>query len=445
MTKAQANESQIIQCLYQGDLIAAKECLETWAPTSAGEKLRHLYCWGKIHLYEGSYSLALQSFQAYDCACPFDLDVLCDLTLCFYQLGLQMEMASCLQSCLALFEKQILTFSSQTQLNQGIFIAKLLEEQGRHKDAQNVLARPEQSELTPKQSQSLRIQQLRIAVEVGEIKQVRSLYDQVISGTDHTLSFEIEREHALLLADALLFEFPQVKERFEYALTQNLTPPDQSFLKSEMAELAILSKNPDYLTLLDLCVDSESGYEKEQARVITAFLQGISNPDLSIIRLEKTLSRMSLVRLLRQVLFLFPEAAQFKNWAERYRFHCSNIPSRSVQEAFLFSIPQVTTPSLIIADSVRKTLSVNGQEFPMKSNLFWGLLKVFPQSRMEVGIDETIEAVYSESPNPQHFDRLRIGIYRLNESLEKALQMKALFKITKNKIILLSPIREQRA
>ncbi|MDG0818164.1 hypothetical protein [Bdellovibrio svalbardensis] len=436
-------EKIILNHLHQGDMDSAKSTLATWSPSEVSEKLQHLFCQAKVALYEGTYLKALEALQAYHHAHPQSLDALCDIALCLYQLGLQAELDLTLLKCQELFNLQTPRICSQKDLDHAIFLAKLYEEKARYHQAKEILLTPKAPDLTPWQEQSLRIQLLRIAVELRETGLARELYTQVITGTGHNLNFEIEREHALLLADSVLFGFAQARERFDYALTNNLSLADLNFLKGEMAEQAILNKQYDFLKTLDLQDNSESTYEREQAKLVDCHLRGEKNPPLSIIRLEKSLSPMSLLRLLRQALLLFADSSQSTSWAERYKFHCLNLPTRELQEIFLSSLYASTVaPSALQVNTQRKVIFLNGKELSVKSNLFWQLLKAFSKNQSETSIESAIATVYEEVPNEQHFDRLRIGIYRLNNTLEKTCHLKALFQITKNKVTLSIPTQE---
>lgn len=437
-------EKTILNHLHQGDLNSAKQILAAWELSEPLERLRLLFCQGKVFLYEGSYLKALETLQACHMLAPQDLDVLCDIALCLYQLGLQSELDLTLQKCRNLFQILTPTLASQKDLDHAIFLAKLYEDKALYAQALELLSTPRSTQLSPWQEQSLRIQLLRVSVEMQDLKHSKELYSEVLSGTEHNLSFEIEREHALMLADCALFGISQAQERFEYALTHNLSPADQSFLKSEFAELAILNKRMDLLQKLQLLQDSESAYEKEQAKLVSSHLSDERSLAFSIIRLEKILSPMSLLRLLRQALLLFPESPQLEAWTERYKFHSMNLPTRPLQDQFLtYLYATKEVPQHLQVNARRKVILLNGRELSVKSKLFWQLLKAFPENQLETSIEKVISLVYEEVPNAQHFDRLRIGIYRLNDTLEKSCDLKGLFRITKHTVTLSIPTQEQ--
>lgn len=432
-------ETTILNHLHEGDLTSARRDIAEWRPSSERESLRHLYCQSKVFLYEGSYLKALDILQPLKKRNPQDLDVLCDIALCYYQLGLQTELGMTLSQARSLFVEQTPRLTSQKDLDHAVFLAKLLEERACYQEAHELLMIPT-SELDSKQEQTLKVQLLRIAVELQNESTARSLYKDVISGLNHNQNFEVEREHTLLLADNFLFGLPLAWERFEYVISKNLPSPDLELLKSEMAELAIVNNHLSLLSELNLQCTSENGYEKIQAQLVGLFLQGATKPQISIVRLEKILSTMSLLRILRQVLLLFPQTLEDRIFTERYRFHCQSLPNRLLQSTFLAPLQTQSTPEFLV-NAQEGTISINGRKDEIKSLLFWQLLKVFSDGRNEAPLDEVIEVVYQEATNAQHFDRLRIAIYRLNGLLEKKGQDTPLFRLTKNKVLLLAPLK----
>lgn len=240
MSAALKFETIIINHLQQGDTHSAASALNSWVPNKAEEKLRWLFCQGKTYLYEGSYIKALDTLQNYLKAQPDDIGALCDIMLCFYQLGLQTDLDNYIDRCMPLFKEHAKQFSSQKNIDNGIFVTKLLEERGSHIEAMEILSLLRVN-LTPKQERALDIQALRLSVELRDEKLTRKLYTKVLRGVDHNLSFEIEREHSLLLADMFIFGFQAAQERFEYISRKSIGKPNLEFLISEITEQAILS------------------------------------------------------------------------------------------------------------------------------------------------------------------------------------------------------------
>ena len=439
MNQRSQNENRLLQILGEGNIPAAQEALLAWVPADYYEKLRHLFCQAKTRLYQNSYLKALELLQAYDQQLPEDLDVLCDIILCLYQLGMQKEMSQQVLKALTLLKQQ----SNKRDIhNPAIFLAKIQEEQGLYSAAQETLSWVQSSALNPKQKKDLDIQMLRLSVELQDYKAAKELYDNVIFGIEHSLNFEVEREHALLLADALLLGFPAAKERYDYILSKKPSLADLHFLKGEMAELTILNKRFAELEAFRIDEELQNSYEKEQAKLIKCYLSGQSNPDFSVVRMEKILSMMSLLRLIAQAILLFPQADGREQWIERYRFHILKLPLKAIQGIYLNRI--ATREDRVLADFQSKVFTINGKEVALKNALLWDLLRSFASGQQEKSLDDVISDIYNEQPNTQHFDRLRIGIYRLNSLLAEKAQLPPLFQISKHKVTQLFLVEERK-
>ncbi|WP_413586989.1 tetratricopeptide repeat protein [Bdellovibrio sp. HCB274] len=392
----------------------------------------------KEALYEGRYKDALVLLDAQLAASPQDIEALCDRALCWYQLGLPQELNKDLTAAYQLLSSD--EVASLANFDHIIFVAKLMEEKGQFLEAIKLLQITWDESLSAKQSQMLKIQQLRLATETKDIAQIKSLYASVIAGSNHSLNFEIEREHALMLADFTMMGFAQAKERYQLAISHGLSPADKSFLKGEILELAVLAGQPEEIASLEVTSDLEGEYEKIQAAMALAFLKKQNDFEISVLRLEKTLSLVSMLRILRQALLLFPQSPQKDSRLGRYKLHVQSITHKSVQESFLSPLYLNDTPDEILAQPERQTIKIKGTEKIFKSKLFWQLLPLFQNGSKEVSFDEAITALYQEAPNLQHFDRLRVSLLRLNKEFEMQFNIKTVFKLSKTKLSLLIPV-----
>lgn len=438
------NRNQLLSLLQAGDIFAANDVLRALKQQklqSAFEISEVLFLEAKIYLYEGSYLKALNPLQASLIHDPTRLSALCDLALCHYQLGLHSALQENLEAAYELLTSELHTLQVQAALDAAIFVAKLFEELGRIDEALQLLEQISKLALSAKQQQAIYIQKLRLATEIGDISFVKSLYGVITSGTQHTHNFEIEREHSLLLADCLLFGLPQAMERFGYLNELYLVAPDKAFLQSEIAEHIVLQGAHHHLATLKLAENSEAEYEKHQARLIKSFLAKEKNSPLSVIRLEKTLSLVSLLRLLRQSLVLFPLSDDIETVKARYRFHCSLIPSKKLQIQLSQFLKDTNVHTMII-NTTRKSLVIGNKEVPVKAALFWQLIPLFNDQKTEASLDEVIQAIYQEEPNLQHFDRLRMGVSRLNAALKTSTDIDGIFKVSKTTVTLLVPAKE---
>lgn len=435
-------ETEILQSLSEGHLDRAEQLLAAWNPANSLEKSRHFYLQAKIHLYRGSYSQALPLLQvSANLIAEQDLDVLNDKALCFYQLGIPEELSQTIELGIELLKSQSPINSSQKSLNHAIFLSKLTEEMGAFDKTLMLLQFAECLDLQGQQRKALQIQQLRVSIEMGNISWARELYSSIIKGTDHSQSFEIEREHALFLADIHLFGIETAEERLRYLLSLNLTPADKSFLQSEMIEHSILNRYSSFFRSAQPFHNSENIYEMEQFKMLQGYLEG-SIPHLLIGRWEKTLGITSLLRLMSQAILLLPEYSNKMKLSERYHLLCKQVSPSSVQELFLQRLP-AKSARLMVINEIDQTALYSGKEAPLKNKLFWQLIAAFSENQKSASIDDIIANVYNEEPNLQHFDRLRMGIYRLNAYANETWHIPHLFKITKNTVTLHVEIKGQ--
>ncbi len=392
----------------------------------------------KDALYEGRYSDALVLLDAQLKATPHDIEALCDRALCWYQLGLPQELSKDLSHAYQLLMADEIV--SLGHFSHIIFVAKLMEEKGQFAEAIQLLQAAWDEPLSVKQSQMLKIQQLRLAVEANDLVLIKSLYASVIAGTNHSLNFEIEREHALMLADFATMGFTQALERYQLALTHNLCAADTSFLKGEILELAILSKNHGIIPSLNIDSALEGEYEKLQAAMALAYANKAQDFELYPLRLEKTLSLVAMLRILRQALLLFPHSTKKESRLERFKFHVQSLTHKAVQENFRAPLYLNDIPNKLIAQAQRQTVTINGTEKIFKSKLFWQLVPLFSSETKDVAFDKVIAALYQETPNMQHFDRLRVSLIRLNKDFDMHFNIKSIFKLNKTKLSLLIPL-----
>lgn len=444
MNTLSQNKTLLLQRLQQGQIQEAQEilhALQSQPKQNSLEMAEVLFLQAKIQLYLGKYLRALDPLQASLVHNPSHLTAHCDLALCYYQLGLHSQLSETLITTQNLLTEQAALLDLQEAIDNAIFIAKLFEELGRPEEALVLLDHISTHSPSPKQLQSLNIQRLRLTLECGDMKQATILYHQVVGGTEHTLNFEIEREHSLLLADCQIFGARHAFDRFHYLMEQNIVTEDRHFLASEMAEQLVVAGNILELKDLSLNINSESEYEKNQARLIAAFLAKTPMP-LSPVRMEKILSPVSFLRLMRQVLKLFPEALETQTLLSRYRFHCAQLPSKKMQEMFLKSFRQDAHETTAIVDYGSRSLQVSGKQIPVKASLFWQLMPLFKGKKKDIPLDEVIQHIYQEVPNMQHFDRLRIGVSRLNTSVKASTDIEAIFKVSKNSITLLLNVED---
>lgn len=434
-TEIEAQVANVLSNLFQGKISEAEAALETLKTLKTLDQVQYAMLSGKILLYRGDYLKALEFYDiALNSHFP-SIEALCDSALCLYQLGMMVAFEERLKSALQLYQEEIVNLNQKELFDYGVFLSKLLEESIRIDEALDIINMLGEKQLSPAQRQGICIQKLRLSILKKDLKAVHSLYPLVLKYSQQNLNFEVETDHVLILADFTMFGFSQAVERFEETINKEITDVDRHFLISEMYELAILSDHVEFLKLDKYFVDSQNEYEKQQKSIINLFINRAKDPEVSIVRIEKTLSKMSFLRLVRQMLILFPDSSSYQSWAVKYRFHCLQIPSNEIRTIFLSCL--ATRTDKLVLDLKLKQVIFDGREDLVKSPFFWRLITVFNGQSSAVDIDEVIRAVYNEAPNGQHFDRLRMAISRLNLQLRRTHGIENLFRLTKSQVEIL--------
>jgi len=428
-SKALAYQKEILQQLQNSNIEAAEALLSKWPMNSnAEEQLAQKQLLGKICLYRQHYLRALDFFYSCHINQPQNLEILCDLALCYYQLGLQADLENILQKSIELLQdathEHSIALSIQERLNTTVFLAKLLEECGLVADALELLKLNKIEVLTFLQRKSLLIQQLRLFVLLKDRPQAESLYHQVLSCTEHTVNFEIEREHVLMLADFFLLGYPAAKTRFEQIIQNPLSLADQSFILTEILELSSLAGQLHNFKNLPFKIQPESEYEKEVIKLIESS-QKNENYDLPVTKLEKKLTRLSLLRLFRLSSILHPQKTS-QEFLQRYLWHTNQLKHSVLKEQF--RPPQQNSTLKIL--KIQKQIFLNGQKYSFSSDFFWKTLE--KTQKGSASLEELANSLYQENLNSQHYDRIRMSAYRTNKDLEKTLGISNFFKITKS-------------
>lgn len=426
-------ENLVMALIKQGDISSAQQALDEMAISPKIDINMIRFLRAKLNLHQGAYKKSLEFLDLI--VEPTDqrlVEVLCDKALCYYQLGLPSELKRCLEQAEHLLQSLRPNHEVRNIFACCLFIAKLFEEIGAFDKAASLLKYAEKLNLTDQQNKSLKVQKLRLNIELNDLDLAHEIYTDIIQGWGNNQDVEIEREHALLLADCKLFGFTAAAQRYSYLQSLNLVLADRIFLQSEMIENAILEGQLDFLKQIHIYSEIESCYEQEQIKLVKAFLE-LSNYVPATLLWEKSLSSTSLLRLLAQACLLFPDAAKQLNLSDKYHFFCQRLSPLSTRQIFTAKIAK-ETPSQLLSNRKEKTLELREKKIPMTSKLFWQLTELINKSQQKMDLAEVIRQVYAEEPNTQHFDRLRINIYRINNEIKNHFLIGDIFHINKQGI-----------
>lgn len=424
---------QIFQLLGNSQISLAKDCLFQWRKDVPEDRFDQTHAEAKILLYEADYINSLGIFENLLKIAPNRLDIHADLCLCFYQLGLH----DSLQKQLGLI-KPLLDKLSLGEVNELIFFSKLFEEFGDTDQSLLLLDQAMSLCNSKKQIQSIEIQKLRLLIELGELDKAGNLYSNITEGTAHNLNFEFEREHALFLADFHFFGIHAAIDRFRYLSEQKLCQSDLSFFQSELIEMMIESRKFEFIDVINLKDFNQSEYETQQLKMLGSWIKNEA-PSISINRLEKTLTRVSLIRLLHQGLLLFPDLRNDAVYLGKLKLHIQGLPSSRLKAKWTEKIFNYSQNSNYTVSQSEFKISTDHQSWIIKNNIFWILIGLFKDTN-QASIELAIQAVYNQSLSVSNFDRLRMMISRLNQKLH-AQGLPVFFKITKSHVHLCVEIK----
>lgn len=395
----------------------------------------------KKALYAGEYALALKLIEAHKNTTPISLDLICDEMLCLYQLGLLENFERHLELSIQTLYALIETSPINKLIDQAIFLSKLSVEVGRFDYASDLLELLNNQKLLPEQSKIIYIQKLRLYIESNLIEQAKVIYPRVALGPSSSQNFEVEREHALLIADAQLFGLESALDRFLRLVKTELCPADHSFLQSEMLDI-LITKGAIRHDLQSLTVtnSTQSVYEDLQIKMVKNFFKGLAPLSIKEINnYESQLGIMSQIRLIAQAILLSQNLGlNFQSLSARYQMLCEQIYPKNLRKFYLNKVfnEDLNLPILICRPDKKSVQLDQGQKVFIKPKLFWDLLALFSphQQGWVLPIDQAVKTIYQEIETPHHFDRLRIAIYRLNNLLSKSLHLPQVFSIAKSGI-----------
>lgn len=435
MKSAQQQKNlEIKQLINSGQYLAAESLLEKISHDFDQLNMK-AYWLSKIHLYKNEYSHALSLLKQAEDQSFENLSIKADLCLCLYQLGFKSELHQKLEE----IKKDIGTHIFKGDLNENfdafLLLSKIFEEFGDLRTSQQILIQLEQLPLDSWQKQSIEIQLLRQAYEMKDTLQIEKLYNLLSRGINLSLNYSLEKEHALLLAGIELFGIRYGIEQYFTILHKPISASDQSFFTSEILEQILLSKHKDLLKNISIKIleKTESTYEIAIREIALAVLRSDTAIQIQLSRVEKEQPPLSLLRILRLLVINFPSDPQSEERQALFSLHLKALTDKKIQEQFRKSLSILTQAKKAIYDCKTKSISLEGKKIIVKNKLIQHLFECL-QSRPEVSPETLAQQFYAEELNAQHFDRIRIAIYRFNNQVKAEFLIDDLFIVRKNMI-----------
>jgi hypothetical protein len=384
----------------------------------------------KVLLYKNNYQDALFLLKRLYANDQSNLLALSDICLCLYQLGFLHELKEKVME----FRARIDSSNLANLFDSVLLVSKIIEELGNLSLSQELLSFLEKQEIDSEQIQILQVQRLRLALELSDLPEVKKIFSMLNFGNSLNRSYDIEREHALLLASIELYGLEDAVHRYINLDLKKMSYSDRSFLVSELLEKIILYGQFDLLESIDFMVlkNSNSLYELTQYQLIQDFFAKKNIPILNLPNLEKKIPTLSFLRLIRQCLFLFSEVRVQSLFRERFSHGVNSLPDRRLQRVFLGSISSISKTKRILVSFERLSLADGSKIVNFKKDhLIWKVLSIL-KCREKITVQEFVSLFYDEQFNSQHHDRIRVMLYRLNKSLVRELLRGPIFQINKH-------------
>lgn len=233
---------------------AAGDLLTNFSPQNRIEERIIIHYRAQLLTFQGQWSAALKQLEELQITHGAHLRVLSDIGRCRYMTGDLAGWRSTVQQLEQTFTALRDQISLDTYVRTGVTLAFFLEEEGRlgsamdmYEDLLRKTRNPENSTFRlPALIRCVRLQSL-----AGGMLNLGRTYDELLRFADDewTLENYVETQHALILAEVVLYGFEKAQDRLLSVLRANilkdkLTTPDRRLLYFDYLDLAVVHGAP---------------------------------------------------------------------------------------------------------------------------------------------------------------------------------------------------------
>ncbi len=327
MAKRNSNHEiqlRIQNALLEQDYVHAEQLLESLKIANTIDKVYKTKTLALLAISQFQYQKAYNLLNQLSLAFPFDIEIKANYIFVLHHLGLNIELNDQVTHFIQIWKNES-QFIKNDVFSSGVLVAKICEELGKFNLSQNILDNILELDLSPYQKQSLFLQKMRLSIELRQKDFVLENYHLLSSGTQFNQEFLVERLHILLLADYYIGDRHRIDCRIEEIKKMKLHESDYVFLNSEIIENQIIHRFDLPAINFNQQISDSLIYENYQLIIVNHKLSGLKNSLIPYLELEKKLSPMLLLRLLRQHFLLFPEDMISEFIKSKYIELCQNI------------------------------------------------------------------------------------------------------------------------
>jgi hypothetical protein len=282
------------------------------------------------------------------------------------------------------------------------------------------------------------VSELRLHAHLGNKSYLPVLYREVSLLNHDRIRFQMEKEHALCLAEAQLFGISKINLRVERYLAEVQIPDDKILMLTELVDWCL---NEDHkIPLLFECflkLDPQDAFEKAlQILVHASIKKNIYDSNIcgQVLSLIDHCSPLGKMRLLYLMAFLARniQANEIRDEiGNRWKLLVNSYPP-ACQKYFDKKWTKLNLNTKIRAKiSAVRCLTVEGKTYRLPKNplLLWLLRKTMETKQLSV--ESIVQSYWQSDFNESYFFRLKTATLRFNRELQIALKGENIFQLTK--------------
>ncbi|MGZ3768537.1 MAG: tetratricopeptide repeat protein [Bdellovibrio sp.] len=363
------------------------------------------------------YSEAISAFKETIETCGPHIGLLCDYASCYYEMG---QFSECWEILKRIHEEYKIAeplLSEDTKKRTLIMLAKFYEEAAEPSMALSFYSQALSYCKSLDDKKWIYINELRLLSFFSKSAGLHSKYLVVTEMKDIVDNLKVETLHGLMWAEWALFGYQQALNRWQLCLKENLNQIDKRLLARDFLEISISAGHVndeeqiyarslladvsplDYDTSLISILDRESGKNLDELA-----LSSMMKLRLLILQIHSSQNISTKIELRRKYLFLTSALSpESRSLFER------------IEPSFNVSMPVMVTLNL----SSKKLSLMNGDKVKITSLQQKFLSSLSGNSSRN--IDELSQSLWQLDGSESTYHRLRMLIYKLNDSLHPLL------------------------
>jgi hypothetical protein len=418
----------------------ALQKLASLKPETPSERRFEAHLRGKIHFFCAEYSQAISIYTSAIRDYGPHLRLMADIVGAYLLEGRFIEAKVWLEKLEAEMECCSKYIGTENLARVSIYLVKVNEEFCRFDKCFSILESLEHFGVENCYWKHLGyVSQLRLHALLGNLSYLPPLYREVSLLNHERPRFQIEKEHALCLADAKTFGVGQIRLRIERYLTDAQIPDDRILMLTELVEWC-LSENYEIPLLFEsfLNLAPKDSFESALQLLVLAHLNHTKGMDSktvsSLLRLTDQCSPLGQMRLLSLIAHKAIDPSVREEIWNRWKLFSKGYPP-SCQKYFDKRWSQLNlSTKYTVQVTTAETLNVDGREFAIPRNPLFLWLVQNGNSQTPLFTEDIIRIYWKSEYNESYFFRLKTAILRFNRKLQNAFKGENIFILTKQEL-----------